>query len=214
MCLHPSNSCRYCHEPCYASGWVDPGPDHWWIDVSEDCIDELPQLTGFDIHQFPQQFPYSDTVVWQSVNLPNKLVWPCWSILCSLPTRTFVRFRQYRCHTHGQFPRSTFGDRVLGTIWQSLPLESVLVRSRHVRRGLGCWQSSVWTISDRIWWSASWVVYYLWSQEDLWLWETELGRGRFNNRTRTSSNNNSKGCADPIHCNRASDPNSFRNRRI
>jgi len=53
MCLHPSNGCRYCNEPCFGTSWVYLGPNHRWFHVCDDCVDELPRLTGFDIGQYP-----------------------------------------------------------------------------------------------------------------------------------------------------------------
>ena len=57
MCLHPSNSCKYCNEPCSVTCWVYLGPNHRWFHVSNNCVDQLPRPTGLDIRQYPHRSP-------------------------------------------------------------------------------------------------------------------------------------------------------------
>ena len=59
MCLHPSNGCKYCNQSCSVTCLVYFGPNHWWIQVCDQSVDELPQLTGFDIRHYPHRSPYS-----------------------------------------------------------------------------------------------------------------------------------------------------------
>jgi hypothetical protein len=63
MCLHPSNGCRYCHEPCSPSCWVYLGPERYWIHICDDCVDiprQLPDLiseiTPIDHHIRMQKY--------------------------------------------------------------------------------------------------------------------------------------------------------------
>jgi len=65
MCLHPSNGCKYCNKPCSVACWVCFRPNHHWFNVCNDCVDELPQLTRFDIRQYPHRSPYSNLRVRQ-----------------------------------------------------------------------------------------------------------------------------------------------------
>jgi len=65
MYLHPSNGCRYCIEPCSVSCWEYLGPNDQWIQVCDNCSDELPRLIGLCIHQFQHRSPYSKARVRQ-----------------------------------------------------------------------------------------------------------------------------------------------------
>jgi len=65
MCLHPSTGCKYCSEPCSISCWVYLASNYRWIHVCDDCVNELPRLTGFDIRQYPHRSPYSNAPIRQ-----------------------------------------------------------------------------------------------------------------------------------------------------
>jgi len=113
MCLHQSNGCWYCHEPCCVSCWVYLRPNHQWIDVCDDCVDELRRLTGFDISQFPHRSPYSNVRVCQQLYFLNELIWSCWNSVCDFRTRTFEWFwYHHSCTCSGLWGR-TFGILLL-----------------------------------------------------------------------------------------------------
>jgi len=58
MCLHSLNCCKYCNQPCSVTCWGYLGPNYRWIQVCNNCVDELPRLTGFDICQYPHRSLY------------------------------------------------------------------------------------------------------------------------------------------------------------
>jgi len=65
MCLHPSNGCKYCNEPCSVICWVYLWPNHWRFHICDDCVDELPRLNRFNIRQYPHRSPYSNARIRQ-----------------------------------------------------------------------------------------------------------------------------------------------------
>jgi len=93
ICLHLLNGCSYCHEPCSARCWVCLTSNHHWIDNCDDCDDELPPRTGFDIHQFPHGSPDSNANVQQQLYFPNQLIWSCWNHLSCFQTQTLECLR-------------------------------------------------------------------------------------------------------------------------
>jgi len=65
MCLLSSTRCKYCLELCSVSCCAYQGPNHHWIHIGDNCVDELPPVTGFEICPYPYQSQYSNGKVWQ-----------------------------------------------------------------------------------------------------------------------------------------------------
>ena len=168
MCLHPWNSCKYSNEHGSATCWVYRRPNHWWIQVCDNWVEQLAQPTGFDIRQCPHQSSYSNARVSRSLYVPNNVFWAGRNHLFASGTRTSKRCSYYWPTPPGKFTRRTSDSNILWTVCHSLCRESWLVESWNLPRRPGAWRASIQRQLDiglgrpHLVWLSPWATLYVW----------------------------------------------------
>ena len=109
MCLHPSPVCKYCLEPCSVFCWVDLAWNQCWLHIWDDCVELQPWFTGFNIHRYPHQSPYSENKICPWLYIPNELCWSQSNSSLSFWTRSIEHFQRYQSHNYHNLWGGTSG---------------------------------------------------------------------------------------------------------